>query len=87
MLLREYSIERRFAIPPLLTNICALRGQKRTPKIGSLQSRCIPKTTLDWFAISLTFLNRFNNFWQELARVFELSKTYLIVYVRLLLLS
>jgi len=58
MLLREYSIERWFAIPPLLTNVSALPGQTRTPKIGSLQSCCIPKMT----HFSINF-NNFSRVW------------------------
>jgi len=59
-----------------------LGGETQTPKIGSFQSRCIPKMTLLWFVITLTFLNQFNIFWQELAREFELSLACLISYVR-----
>jgi len=59
MLLKEYTIERLFVIPPLLTNVSALPGETWTLKIGSLQSCCIPKTTLLWLAISLIFLNQF----------------------------
>jgi len=33
-LLREYTIERSFVIPPLLTNVSALPGETCTPEIA-----------------------------------------------------
>jgi len=59
MLLREYSIYSRFAILPLPTNVSALPRETQTSKTGSLQSRCIPKMALLWFAMYLTFLDQF----------------------------
>ena len=59
MLLREYAIEWWCVNPPLLTNVTALPGKTWTVKIGSLQSHCIPKTTLLWLAISSTLINQF----------------------------
>jgi len=52
MLLRQHTSKRWFVILRLLTNVSTLPGEKWTPKIGSLQSCCIPKTTLLWLAIS-----------------------------------
>jgi len=59
ILLRDYTSEWSFAVPPLLTNVSVLPGERWTPEIGSLQSCCIPKTTLFWLVISSALINQF----------------------------
>ena len=81
MLLREFTSELWFAIPPLLTSISALPGEHEPQKLG-LFSCAVYRFGLLYVQHSWT---SFDNFWQEIAMVLVLSYAYLIFDVHLLL--
>jgi len=62
MLLRVYSIEQRFAIPPYLTTVSTLPGKNKPWKLPFYAAYGVSKTTVLCLAISSTFINQFYKF-------------------------